>query len=421
MEEPEIDLQTQALLLASAKHDIPALRNLLKEGDVNVQDTETGYTPLHAAIAACELDEDELQPKISEATNTNGNVNGHGSTEEPGPANPDREEELQMATETVKYLLQAGAIWNDLDTNGETPGCMARRLGLTELYEVMVDAGVRAELLLNRLDQYEPLAGDDSDDEQSDSESKPAEAEGEAAADVATAREGDQEQETSAIRNPDVASEQYLQSGLTLDDNKLLDEDQNGVMMAWETEIMKRSTEILQPSPGLRVLNIGHGMAIIDNFIQEKSPSSHHIVEAHPDVLANMRKEGWFDKSGVTVHEGKWQDVLPKLLEDNTIFDAIYFDTFAESYSNFREFFSENVIGLLDPGGIWGFFNGLGADRQISYDVYTKVVEMDLFEAGFDVEWETIEVPKMEGEWQGVRRRYFVAEKYRLPVCIFME
>lgn len=55
----ETDLSTQSILLASANHDIPALRNLLRNTSANVQDAETGFTPLHAAIAACEPDEDE--------------------------------------------------------------------------------------------------------------------------------------------------------------------------------------------------------------------------------------------------------------------------------------------------------------------------------------------------------------------------
>lgn len=65
----------------------------------------------------------------------------------------------------------------------------------------------------------------------------------------------------------------------------------------------------------------------------------------------------------------------------------------------------------------------MGADRQISYDVYQKVVEMDLFEAGFDVEWEEVDVPDLEreGEWDGVRRKYWVVDKYRLPICKFMD
>ena len=39
-------------------------------------------------------------------------------------------------------------------------------------------------------------------------------------------------------------------------------------MMDWETEIMTRHAETLLPTPGLRALNVGHGMGIVDAAIQ---------------------------------------------------------------------------------------------------------------------------------------------------------
>jgi protein arginine N-methyltransferase 2 len=119
-------------------------------------------------------------------------------------------------------------------------------------------------------------------------------------------------------------------------------------------------------------------MGFIDAFFQSHSPSSHHIIEAHSDVVASMKEQGWLEKPGVVVHEGRWQDILPELVasgDDGSeiLFDAIYFDTFAENYKTLREFFSEWVVQLLDPAGAFAFFNRMGADRQICYDVYNKV------------------------------------------------
>ena len=47
---------------------------------------------------------------------------------------------------------------------------------------------------------------------------------------------------------------------------------------------------------------------------------------------------------------------------------------------------------------------------------------MDLFEAGFDTEWEELDVPNLDetGEWKGVRRKYWVVEKNKLPICRFI-
>ncbi|KAL9103965.1 MAG: hypothetical protein Q9163_001027 [Psora crenata] len=412
-EDPEI--QTQLILLAASKHDVEALRTLLRSGSANVQDPETGFTPLHVAIAACELPSPAAVDKHdSEETHENGYV-----SDKVGTAQHDGEEADMLASaKTVRLLLQNGAIWNDVDRNDETPGCLALRLGLKELYEIMVDAGVRAEMLLNRLDEYEPL--DDASDADGDDEADRDKEVIDIHRQENTADEKDPNL-SNASPAGEPRNEDYLQSSLRFQDGRILDDMDNGVMMAWETDIMKRTSDLLCPKPGLRVLNIGHGMGIIDGFFQEMLPSHHHIVEAHPAVLARMKGNGWYEKPNVTIHEGRWQEIVPKVIEQGILFDAIYFDTFAEDYKALRDFFSDCLIGLLEDGGKWGFFNGLGADRQICYDVYAKVVEMDLFEAGFDIEWDTMHVPEAnKGEWDGIKRRYWTLQAYKLPICSFI-
>ena len=58
------------------------------------------------------------------------------------------------------------------------------------------------------------------------------------------------------------------------------------------------------------------------------------IIEPHPDVLKHMREQGWYDKEGVKILEGKWQDFVEsdELLAVGG-FDVIYTDTFSEDYS----------------------------------------------------------------------------------------
>ena len=414
-----VNIEVQSIILAAAQHDIPQLRKLLKDTSVNVQDPESGQTPLHAAILACE-DSPALEINGAATTGTDHITNGDGHPDSVG-GDSERAATLEAAIKTVKYLLQNGAIWNDVDTNNETPGCIALRLGQKELYEIMVDAGVRAEMLLSRLDEYEKLENSDSELSQIGRETADPDQQGE----PTRATEGTNEErvETEPILQSDLSLDQYLESDLNISDSRIVDADRNGVMMAWETSIMKRSVSLLCTCPNLRVLNIGHGMGIIDDLFQETSISAHHIIEAHPDILNRMRQNGWYEKPNIVIHEGKWQDVLPKIIEQGLLFDAVYFDTFAEEYKALRSFFSDHLIGILDDVGKWGFFNGLGADRQICYDVYQKVVEMDLFEAGFETEWETMQTPESnaEGQWSGVRRRYWKLKEYKLPICTFLK
>lgn len=418
---PGVDINTQTILLHASNHDLAALKPLLRQpGNASVQDPETGYTPLHSAISAC-------GPAKLES--------GHDVGKE-----EEREEvDMEKAKEVVKELFLSGAIWNDLDANNETPGCMAWRLGRKELYELCVEAGVRAEMLLGLLGGYEPLADEDSEDEEIEEQLNGAETQGSNTAGTAaqngTNGHTDVDMEGDAEKK-DVNSEDYLKSNLTFEDDKLLDADANGVMMAWETDIMRRTVDLLLPEnqPEKRILNIGFGMGIVDRMFRNTKPLSHHIIEAHPAVIAKLEGEGsdfgkaWEESAPeggkYVVHKGKWQDVVPKLLEEGEVFDVIYFDTFGEDYSQLKLFFTEYVVGLLDPEGKFGFFNGLGADRRVCYDVYCRVVELDLCDAGMDVEWTDVPVEGLgnegEGEWKGVRRRYWTLDKYRLPVCSFM-
>lgn len=407
-----LNLSTQ-ILVAAAKHDRAQLRSLIRSQEnealvpkgghpVNLKDPRDGTTALHAAVGRERKGEGE----------------GEGEDE---------------VIETVRWLLGEGAIWNDLNGDDETPGCVAKRLGMEGVYREFVDAGVRAELLMGRLEGYEELAEDEEEEKEEGNEAQESHQQAQedqdneqGASETAIAAHDTEGDENATKETTD--NNAYLDSTLTFTPNRLLDADSNGVMMSWETDIMRRSvSSLIPPTPNqepLRILNIGHGMGIIDTFFQSSHPAEHHIVEAHPAVLDQMRATGWHEKPGVTVHSGKWQEVLPSLVSAGTTFDVIYYDTFAESYSDFRDFFSEHVIALLNPErGRWSFFNGMGADRQIAYDVYQKVVEIDLLETGFDVEWEEIDVPDLgeKGEWDGVKRAYWAIDKYRLPICKFAD
>ncbi|ORX96690.1 arginine N-methyltransferase 2 [Clohesyomyces aquaticus] len=388
-------LLAKRIISAAERHDLSALKVLLKEGSANVQDptATTATSPLHAAILSC------------------------GKSE-------DGKEADKNAVKTVELLLENGAIWNDLNKGDETPGCIALRLGQKKIYDIMVEAGVRAELLFAKM---AALGLDDAEEEEEEEKEESREEQ------PAVKKQKVSEEEVKPIQGAveetildDVSldNKAYLRSQLRYKPGILLDESDNAVMMDWETQIMQRHAETLIPKAGLRAMNVGHGMGIVDTAIQTHDPAEHHIVEAHPQVLQRLRDQGWYEKPNVFIHEGRWQDVLPKFVEKGVVLDAIYYDTFAEDYKALKEFFSEYVVQLLDQNGKFGWYNGLGADRQICYDVYTKVAEMDLFEAGFDTEWEDITVPAgLHGseQWEGTRRPYWTIDVYRLPVNTFVK
>jgi protein arginine N-methyltransferase 2 len=61
--------------------------------------------------------------------------------------------------------------------------------------------------------------------------------------------------------------------------------------------------------------------------LQTHSPAQHTIIEAHPDVIAHAKKLGWGSMPGVRLCEGRWQEVVPQLIQEGTKFDGIFFDT----------------------------------------------------------------------------------------------
>lgn len=94
-----------------------------------------------------------------------------------------------------------------------------------------------------------------------------------------------EETETSAQEETEPVNKEYLASALHYSDDRLLDSENNAVMMGWETPIMEKSAALMCPTEGRDVINIGFGLGIIDTFLQKYHPRTHTIVEAHPDGL----------------------------------------------------------------------------------------------------------------------------------------
>ncbi|EIM20415.1 arginine N-methyltransferase [Wallemia mellicola CBS 633.66] len=289
-----------------------------------------------------------------------------------------------QSTKLVKYLISQGATWNALDHTGYTPAEIALSYGNEKIYEEIVGEGVRAEFLLNLLGQK---------------------------------AENDEADPASSLNA-------FLSSKLTYeyDDNgqeRVVDSAGDPVMMAWETPIMKSSVAALcdnhedASDEGLAILNVGFGLGIIDTEFQKQQPSNHTIIEAHPDVLKHMKETGWYDKPGVRICEGKWQDFIYEIGQ----FDVIYFDTFSEHYRDLHAFF-EHIPELVNsPNSRFSFFHGLGATNPVFYDVYTRISDLHLDQIGMSAEWQDVPVKELSAVWKGVRRSYWNLPCYKLPIA----
>jgi protein arginine N-methyltransferase 2 len=81
-----------------------------------------------------------------------------------------------------------------------------------------------------------------------------------------------------------------------------------------------------------------------------------------------MKDMGWYDKPGVKILEGKWQDFINPAKIGTVVpdggFDVVYTDSFSEDYQALRQFFGHLQV-LLGPRSRFSFFNGLGATSKL--------------------------------------------------------
>lgn len=327
-------------------------------------------------------------------------------------------DEEQVVLDLMNLLFEYGAGWNFIDYEQKTIGDLLLENGQSRdglLYSRLVDAGVSAEILLRKINGGEiEFIEEPVEEEEEEEEETPAQEE------TVTQETGEVAPDAVADAAPDTATDQnaYLESKLEYTKDSLVtDENRDGVMMDWETAIMEKAAESICSNENATVLNIGFGMGIIDAAIQSHHPKNHYICEAHPDVLKKMKDDGWYSKPGVVVLEGRWQDRLNELLDQGEVFfDGIYYDTFSEHYEDMLELY-DVIVGLLKPDGVFSFFNGLGADRQLCYDVYKKIVDLDVSNYGLRCDYETL--PVGERNWEEVKRSYFNCDYYYHPRISF--
>jgi protein arginine N-methyltransferase 2 len=157
---------------------------------------------------------------------------------------------------------------------------------------------------------------------------------------------------------------------LIFTDNSIYRDRGNGtlehVMMDWEHPIMEKHAKLMS-YPGADVLEIGFGMGISANYIQQNKPNSHTIVEIHPRIIERARE--WAkDKVGVRIIEGDWIDVVDKILEKP--YNGIFFDSHADgNKKSFRELVVDKAI---KPGGVFTYFNMEGRDTYGYGDMLKK-------------------------------------------------
>lgn len=152
----------------------------------------------------------------------------------------------------------------------------------------------------------------------------------------------------------------YLNQELVFEEDMIyfLDKSNNRheVMMSWEDNLMKASADFICQNGG-HILEIGFGMGISANYIQQNNILSHTVVENHPDVIPKAL-EWAAEKPNVTVITGSWYDVL----DDLATYDGVFYDTYGDTDI---QFFTSSLPTLVNPGAKTTWWNTLPNSESI--------------------------------------------------------
>jgi guanidinoacetate N-methyltransferase len=149
---------------------------------------------------------------------------------------------------------------------------------------------------------------------------------------------------------------------ITATEDSLIAEHQQ-MMQSWERPLMQRMARGICRR-GCTVLEVGFGLGISANEIQQIGPRKHVIVEAHPQIADAARAWRMRHDSDVEIIESRWEKAdLAERLFDAVLFDAYPCDEveISENLEYGRtaaeRFFpvAEKVTG---PGGRFTFYTG---------------------------------------------------------------
>ena len=161
----------------------------------------------------------------------------------------------------------------------------------------------------------------------------------------------------------------YISSNLTFESDKITythgDFHTVEVMMDWEDSIMSASAAYACEGGG-DILEIGFGMGISADYIQQHTINTHTIIENHPDVIT--KAQAWAaDKSNVTILEGSWYDIKDTL----STYNGLFYDTWGDE--NNTDIWTL-MPSFMKPGGRatwWGSHKELSRGLDgVTFDVY---------------------------------------------------
>jgi amino acid adenylation domain-containing protein len=154
-----------------------------------------------------------------------------------------------------------------------------------------------------------------------------------------------------------------FQTSRAQDDGTQLIIENQQVMQDWERPLMKAMADIVAAAHG-DVLELGFGMGISADYIQQARVRSHTIVECNDDVAAACEKwRARYPGRDIRLVKGRWQEVLDQLGQyDGILFDTYpieeqeFIDTVLNSIT-FAEHFIPHAARLCRKGGVFSYYS----------------------------------------------------------------
>lgn len=150
----------------------------------------------------------------------------------------------------------------------------------------------------------------------------------------------------------------YTDNSLKFSDDDIM------IMHSWEDELMRLKAEFVCENGG-DILELGFGMGISANYIQQHDINSHTICEIHPQVIDELNK--WKnDKSNVIILEGDWYENISRMNK----YDGILFDTHDDMH--YGDFFTKIIDLIAKPKCKITWWNNLPKEDNKRFTIKEK-------------------------------------------------